>query len=299
MHRRSLLLAPILLPALASAAPAEPAPRVVASFSILGDMVREVAGDRVALTTLVGPDGDAHAFEPTAADVTALAGADLVVANGLGLEAWLDRLVAAAGYHGPVAIASEGIEPRRMEEDGSLVPDPHAWQDVRNAILYVRRIAAALGAADPSGGPVYRRNAQAYAARLEALDATIRAAIAAVPEPRRKIVTSHDAFGYFGAAYGVRFLALQGVSEESEPSARDLRRLIDQIRREQIKVLFLENALSPRLVQRIAEETGARVGGTLYADALSRPDGPAGSYVRMVEHNVRLLLQAMQASGAS
>jgi zinc/manganese transport system substrate-binding protein len=299
MQRRQLLLAAVALLAFARPVGAEPVLNVVASISILGDMVRSVGGERVKVRTLVGADGDAHGFEPSPADARAVAGADLVVANGLDLEAWLDRLVAAAGYKGPVVTTSEGVAARRMEHDGHAELDPHAWQDLRNGVLYTRNIAAGLARVDPAGRAEYERNAEAYIAGLERLDAKLRAEIAKVPPPRRKVVTSHDAFSYFGDAYGVEFLAPQGMSEDAEPSARDLRLLIDQIRREGIKVVFLENALAPGLVRQIADETGARIGGTLYADALSGPGGPAETYPKMVEHNATLLISAMLAAGQS
>ena len=299
MQRRHLLLVLAVLVAGAGPAVAAPVLEVVASTSILGDMVRNVGGDRVEVSTLVGPDGDAHAFEPRPADAKALAGADVVVVNGLGLEGWLDRLLAASGYRGPVVTASQAVRTRSMFEDGRPTPDPHAWQDLGNGALYARAIAAGLAAADPAGKAAYDRNARAYVTQMLSLDARLHGEIEKVPAGKRKVVTSHDAFGYFGQAYGVEFLAAQGTAEDAEPSARDLRLLIDQIRREGIKVVFLENALSPRLAQQVAEETGAHIGGTLHADALSGPDGPAATYLGMVEHNARLLIAAMLAAGES
>ena len=298
MHRRSLLLATALagtllaLPALA----AGEVP-VVTSISILSDLVKNVGGTHVAVTELIGPDSDAHAFEPSPADAKALAGARLVVVNGLGLEGWLDRLVAASGYQGPVTVASQGVAPREMDEDGQIEADPHAWQDLANGKLYVENIARGLAAADPAHAADYAANAKAYLGELGATGSWVRAELAKVPAAQRKVVSSHDAFGYFGAAYGVEFAAAQGVSEDAEPSAAELKQLIDQIRAEHIKVLFFENALNPRLIEQIARETGAVVGGTLYADALSAPGGPADSYLGMFRHNVPLLRDAMLASG--
>ena len=230
MRRRRLLLAAAALPLAAATPPASAAAplKVVASISVLGDMVRNVGGDRVQVATLVGPDGDPHAFEPRPADAKALATADLVVVNGLALEGWLDRLVKASGYKGSVVTAAESVRPREMDEGGKTVPDPHAWQDLANGETYVRNIAAGLEAADPAGKADYERNAQAYLARLGAEDAKVRDEIARVPEAKRKVVTSHDAFGYFGAAYGVEFAAPEGISEDAEPSAADMRRLIEQ-----------------------------------------------------------------------
>ena len=302
MRRRTLVLASFIVGGLLAGpiAPGAATPdklKVVATMTILGDMVEQVADGHVELTTLVGPDGDVHVFEPTPADAKALSEADLVVVNGLDLEGWMDRLIEASGYRGPVVVASEGVKPREMEEEGTTVPDPHAWQDLKNGHLYVANITAALAAADPSNAAAYRQAAERYLAEIDALDAKVREQIAEVPEERRKVVTSHDAFGYFGAAYGIQFVAPEGVSEDAEPSAADMKRLIDQIRREHIKLLFFENALSPRLVQQIGNEAGATVAGTLYADALSKPGGPADSYLKMFEHNVPLLRSAMLVQG--
>jgi zinc/manganese transport system substrate-binding protein len=302
MHRRCLLLMSIgaagLVAALAARAAAPDQLKVVATITILGDMVEQVGAGRVALTTLVGPDGDAHVFEPAPADAKALSEADLVVVNGLGFEGWMDRLIQASGYRGPVVVASKGVKPRNMDEEGETMPDPHAWQDLANGHLYVSNIEAALVTADPSNAAAYHEAAQRYLGQIDAMDAQVRKQIAEIPQDRRKVVTSHDAFGYFGAAYGVEFEAPQGVSEDAEPSAADMKRLIDQIRREDIKVLFFENALSPRLIEQIARETGAMIGGTLYADALSKPGGPADTYLKMFQHNVPLLKAAMAANAA-
>ncbi len=271
--------------------------QVVASFSILGDMAAEIAGDKADILVLVGPNGDAHAFEPSPADAKKLSDAELVLVNGLALDGWMDRLAKASGYTGPVVIASSGIEPRTMieEESGSseTVVDPHAWQDLSNGVVYVSNIVEALAKADPSNAADYRARGERYIGRLRALDADIRREIAKVPPARRRVITSHDAFGYFAGAYGVEFLAPEGISTESEPSASDLARLIDQIRREGIKTLFVENVADPRMIRMIASETGAEIGGTLFSDAISPPDGPAPHYVDMFTNNVPKLVAAM------
>jgi zinc/manganese transport system substrate-binding protein len=307
MHRRillglalasaSLIAVSIPLQRVDAATPGQKV-RVVATITILGDMVHQVGGEHVALTTLVAPDGDAHAFEPSPADAKALGAADLVVVNGLGLEGWMDRLIKASGYHGPIVVASLGVAPRQMDEDGRAVTDPHAWQDLANGHRYVVNIEAALAEADPVHAADYRTAAKAYLAAIDAMDTHVRSEIAEVPPEQRKVVSSHDAFGYFGQAYGVEFVAPEGISEDAEPSAADMKKLIDQIRNEHIKVLFFENALSPRLVQQIGRETGAVVGGTLYADALSPPDGPAPTYLDMFRHNLPLLKAAMLGKSA-
>lgn len=308
--RRSLLagVAAGTLLALSPVADAAEGPKVVASFSILGDIVREVGGERVELTTLVGADGDAHVFEPSPTTARAVAGADLVVVNGLGFEGWMDRLVEAAGYQGAVAVASAGVRPLEMDDgeeheqheehaeegdhhDGAL--DPHAWQSLANGGLYVANVAAALSAADPEGADGYRQRADAYAARLAEVDARMRAAVAALPPERRRLVTSHEAFGYLGAEYGLEFIAPQGASTESEASAADVAALIRQIRADRIPAVFVENVSDPRLTLQITRETDAVVGGILYSDALSGPDGPAPTYLRMFEHNLATLTDAL------
>ena len=304
-----LLIASLL--AMLTAGPAFAADRlpVVASFSILGDMVSRVGGDRVSVTTLVGPDGDAHVYEPTPNDVKAVAGAKLLVVNGLGFEGWMSRLAEASGYAGPTTVASEGVKPREMAEeedhhDHAEVDhaahdhhgvDPHAWQDVANAVTYVKNIAAGLDAADPDGKATYDANATAYVAELEALDAEVRAAMSALPADRRKIITSHDAFGYFGAAYGLELLAPEGVSTESEATAADVAGIIRQIREDAIPAIFVENIKDRRLIDQIAAETHAVVGGELYTDALSAKDGPAPTYIDMIRHNIGTLTEALTA----
>jgi zinc/manganese transport system substrate-binding protein len=274
---------------------------IVASFSILGDLVREVGGERVTVHALVGPDQDAHVFEPRPSDARRAGNARLVVANGLGFDDWLPRLARSSGYKGAVAIASDGIRPLSMNDPGDDHGhdghagriDPHAWQDVGNVRIYIDNIAAALTAADPDGADTYRVNAAHYRAALDALDADIRKAIARLPETRRKVVSSHDAFGYFARAYGLRFLAPAGVAGHSEPGAQSVARLIAQLRREKAPPVFLENISDPRLIERIRSESGAAMGGTLYADALSSANGPAPTYLAMMRHNLATLMAAL------
>ena len=271
-------------------------PRAVATFSILGDFVRNVGGARVALATLVGPNGDVHIYAPTPGDVKTIAGADIVFVNGLGLEGWIDRLIAASATHVPVVVTSQGIRPRSgVRSHDHAASDPHAWQSVVNAKIYVENIRDGFVAADQSGERNYRSNAAAYLAKLDALDTEIRAAIAAIPAARRKVITAHSAFGYFSDAYGIEFIAPEGLSTETEPSAGGVAKLVDQIRREKIPAAFMENIADPRLLQRIAEETGIRIGGRLYSDALSAPDGPAATYIDMMHSNVRELTSALMS----
>jgi zinc/manganese transport system substrate-binding protein len=269
---------------------------VVATFSILGDFAKNVGGDRVRVTTLVGPDSDSHVYTPSPADAKTIAAARLVIINGLGLEGWLPRLVKSSGGKAVTAIATKGIAPRRTEDGHSHDPadvDPHAWQSVPNAKIYVANIRDALIATDPAGADSYRANADAYLAKLDALDAEVRAAVAKIPPERRRVISTHDAFGYFAAAYGIDFIAPQGVSTDSEPSARDIAAIITRIKREKIPAVFLENISDPRLIRRIAAETGANIGETLYSDSLTGEKGPVPTYIDMVRHNIKALTRAL------
>ena len=287
-----LLAMAALRPALAATS-AEPAPapvlKVVATFSILADMVREVGGSAVEVSALVGPNADAHVYEPTPADVRRVARADLVVANGLRFEGWIDRLIASSGYRGKVVVASAGIVPLQLGGGA----DPHAWQNLANGQRYAETLRAALVAAAPQRSAEINAQAASYVARMAALDQDTRSRIAALPESRRRVITSHDAFGYFAAAYGVRFIAPRGWTTGSEPSAETVARIVRQARETQASALLVENISDPRLIERIAREAHLRVGGELYSDALSAPGTAADTYIHMFEHNVRTLLDAM------
>lgn len=262
---------------------------VVASFSILGDLVRNVGGDNVNVTTLVGPDGDVHVYVPTPADAKRITGARLVFVNGLGLEGWLPRLVQSAGNKATIITATAGIAPLKLGSDA----DPHAWQSPLNAKIYVANIRDALVAADPADAEAFQANAAAYLAKLDALDGEVRQAVAQIPENRRKVISTHRAFGYFEAAYGIAFIAPLGVSTESEASAREIAGIITQIRSAKIPAVFLENISDPRLIRQIAAETGARVGGTLYSDSLTGEKGDSPTYIDMVRHNIKALTSAL------
>ena len=327
----------------AAAQPGKPVP-VVATFSILGDMVKRIGGEHIALTTLVGPDGDTHVYQPTPADARAVSEAKILIVNGLQFEGWIDRLIDASDFRGVRVVATDGIEPIASEHDddhdkhddrdkhaegddhkghadrdthadrdkhddhdkhdkhagggdheghdhGAF--DPHAWQSLRNASVYADNIAAALAKADPANAGAFQRNREAYAAEIETLDSEIRGIVAGLPAASRTVVTSHDAFQYFGRDYGLTFVAPQGLSTESEASAKDVARLIRQIRDEGIRAVFIENVADPRLLKRIADETGAVIGGTLYPGALSGPDGPAPTYLDMMRHNATTLARAL------
>ncbi|MGV1015358.1 MAG: metal ABC transporter substrate-binding protein, partial [Methyloceanibacter sp.] len=318
-------LALALLLGLTGGAGAADKVKAVASFSILGDMVREVGGDRVEVVTLVGPDSDAHVFSPTPADAKTLAGADIFFVNGLGFEGWLSRLAKASGFKGKLVVTSDGVKPLTMageghphgeedhahhadhadhakghddddeddEDDEEENDDPHAWQDLANGKIYVANIRDGLIAADPAGREIYEASAANYLERIAEEDAAARTALATLPEQRRKIITSHDAFGYFGRAYGLDIVAPEGVSTDSEASAKDVAKIIRQIKADKIPAVFLENIADPRLLDQIARETGAKIGGTLYSDALSGPDGPAPTYLDMFRHNVGALTAAL------
>lgn len=276
---------------------------VVASFSILGDFAKEVGGDRVAVTTLVGANGDAHVYSPTPADAKAMAAARLIVVNGLKFEGWMARLIKSSGTKATVATATTGITPLESDDDhdhgkkghahGSV--DPHAWQSVANAKVYVANIRDALAKADPDGQASYAANATRYLAQLDAVEGEIKAAVARIPVDRRKAITSHDAFGYFVKAYGIQFIAPQGVSTEAEASAKDVARIIRQVKAEKIPAVFLENVTNPRLIEQIARETGAKIGGQLFSDALSDASGPAGTYIAMMKHNISQIEKALGA----
>jgi zinc/manganese transport system substrate-binding protein len=299
--RRHAVSAFLSAPFLARRAMAQATPLpVVATFSILGDIVRQVGGDHVAVTNLVGPDGDAHSYAPTPADARALAGAKVVVVNGLGFEGWMSRLVRSSGTKASLVTASTGVTPMKAQGGHAHshghaheANDPHAWQDVANVRLYVKTIAAGLSQADASRSEAFARNAAAFDATLEALDKEIRSAIGAIPREKRRLLTTHDAFRYFAKAYEVDFLAVRGVSSEAEPSAREIAALVRQIRQGKVTALFMENISDPRSIQRIAAETGARIGGKLYSDALSEAGGPATTYVDMMRHNARQIAGAL------
>jgi zinc/manganese transport system substrate-binding protein len=285
----------VSLPAAAQAQAQEKLP-VVATFSILGDFVKNVGGDRVSVAVLVGSEGDAHVYQPSPADAKKLAGAKVIFVNGFKFEGWIERLIKASGTKASVAVATKGIKPREMtdeDHDHEQGVDPHAWQSIANARVYVANIRDALVAADPGGTETYERNTADYLAKLAAVETEVKEGIAKIPAERRKIITSHDAFGYFGAAYGFEFIAPQGVSTETEVSARDVAKIIRQIKTQKIPAVFLENISDPRLMQRIADETGVKIGGKIYSDSLSAAGGPASTYIDMMRHNIRQLAAAL------
>jgi len=268
--------------------------KIVASFSILGDMVEQVVGDLASVTTIVGPDADAHVYQPSVADAKSVAQADIIFVNGLGFETWSDTLIAESGTTADVHVATTGITPVKV--DGAI--DPHAWNSLLNGVIYVTNVADTLKAALPDHADEISANAASYIAKLEALDATTKTKLAELPENRRTVVTAHDAFGYLAGAYGLTFLAPVGIDTEAEPSAKDLAVLIRQIKSEGVAALFVENITSPALIKQVSDETGIDIGGRLFSDALSERGGPATSYLAMFEHNLSTLLTALSDSNS-
>ncbi len=316
------LVAPVL------AQSGQPMP-VVTTFSILGDIAKRIGGEHISLTTLVGPNGDAHVYQPTPADARAASEAQVLIVNGLEFEGWLDRLIDASDFNGMKVVATADIEPIAFKEDGDHHEedehqgheedtakekhvnskhedeeghddhhgafDPHAWQSLENAISYVNRITASLAESNPKKATDFYQNRATYVAEIEMLDREIRALMTNLPEGKRTVVTSHDAFGYFAVTYGLNFEAPQGMSTESEASAKDVANLIEQIRNEGISAVFIETITDNRLLEQIARETGVTIGGTLYSDALSDSNGPASTYLDMMRHNAMTLTKALSA----
>lgn len=291
----SALAASGLFSTLANAA--EPMP-VVASFSILGDLVQVVGGDRVKVTTLVGPDADAHTFEPKPLDAKTILQSRLFVVNGLSFEPWAQKLAKSANYKGQTLIASEGIQPRSMPPEKGhhhhAGTDPHAWQDPSNVMVYVKNIAKSLSSLDPEGASSYQKNSEAYLGELLALDQFAKEQVATIAVAKRQVITSHDAFGYFAARYQIKFLSPQGINADTEPSAKEVAQLIRQIKRDHIKAVFVENMSNPKLLAQIAKDTGVTLGAKLYVDALSGPNEPGATYLKMMRHNVTQLVAGMR-----
>lgn len=278
---------------------------VVASFSIIGDFAEKVGGDRINLRTLVGADSDAHVYEPRPSDALALAKADVILVNGLLLEGFMDRLIEASESEAPVTVVTDGAailnDPKGGHYhfiDGKAIfhatpNDPHAWQSVINAKIYVQNIEKSFCAADADGCATYKNNAEVYLKELTALNTDIKAAIQTIPQDRRVAVVAHNAFRYFERDYGISFLSPQGVSTESEASAADVASLIREIKAKRAAAVFAENISDARLVEQIASEAGLQMGGVLYSDALSTADGPAPTYIDMMKNNVRTIVSAI------
>ncbi len=262
---------------------------VVASFTVLADFARQVGGDEVEVTSLVGPDADAHGFEPSPGDARLLHSADLFVVNGLGFDPWADKLAKSARFGGVQVVASKGVAVTNLSDR----PDPHAFQSIEDARIYARNIAEAIAAKRPARADAIRARAATYDAALVALDGEIRTQLDRIPADRRVLITNHQAFGYFANSYGLTMLAVQGLSTESEPSAKAVANLIREIRARNASAVFLENMGNQQLMQRVARDTGVAVGGALYADALSKPGGPAATYIDMMRYNTRTFVAAL------
>jgi zinc/manganese transport system substrate-binding protein len=298
MSKCRLLLSaalPVLMAASAVPACAETL-EVVASFTVLADVVKQVGGDHVKVTSLVGSNGDPHEFEPSPADAKNLNAAKVTFVSGEGLEGWMDRLISASGYKGTPVTVSEGINTRTMEEDGNTVTDPHVWNSPVNVKVWVANIEKALADADPADAAAFKANAENYTKKLDGLNAYAHSKFDKVADDRRKVLTSHDAFGYFGREYNVSFLSPLGVSTETEASAAEVAKLIEQIKSEHVKTYFFENSNDPRLVNQVAKATGAEPGGELYVESLSDAKGPAPTYEKMFRYNVDQLAAAMAKS---
>jgi zinc/manganese transport system substrate-binding protein len=276
--------------------------KVVATFSVIGDMVANIAGDHVDLTTIVGPDGDTEEYEPTAGDVPKMAGARLLFMNGLNddFEPWLDQLSKQAKFAGTKVIVTRGVKALTADDEHpnggkpkAVILDQHAWMNPRNGLIYVRNITDALVRADPANADDYRTRSAAYTQELRALDGWAHAEMDAVPVAKRRALASHDSLQYFANAFGITMISVNGWTNKSEPSAADLARLTDQIRREHVKALFLDSITDPKAMERISKETGAVIGGTLFGDALSGPDGEAGTYIALIRHDVTTVKAGM------
>ncbi|SNT69854.1 metal ABC transporter solute-binding protein, Zn/Mn family [Psychrobacter sp. LV10R520-6] len=276
----------------ASAALAQTIP-VVVSFTILGDVVKNVGGDHVSVKSLVPPDGDPHSYSPTPQDSKALKSAAVSFVSGEDLETWFKRLARASGGIDPVVV-SDGIKTHSLYEHGQTMIDPHVWNSVPNIVVWVANIEEALIKADPANAADFRANAKRYNAQLKKTDGWIRHELKSIPRDRRKVLTDHDVFGYYGREYGVTFLAPVGLSTANEPPAKKVARVIDQMKKEKIHTYFIANSSSSQLVKQIAYATGAKSGGVLYPESLSEANGPASTYIDMMRYNTRLIVNAIK-----
>jgi zinc/manganese transport system permease protein len=284
-----LILTPLLLPQVK-----KPVAPIMASFTVLADMTRNIVPSQLRVDSLVGPDRDPHVYEPSPGDLIRLLKADVVVINGLRLEAhWLDRLIKSGTLQGKVINASAGCLPRFFQSGNNRVPDPHAWHDVKNAQRYVTNIARALSQFWSGEASLIQSRAQRYQKKLIRLERWIQNQRHQLKIQQPRVITTHDGFGYFGAAYRIKFLTPLGPSTSAEPSAKDIARIIHVAQKQHIRSIFLENMISPALMSMIARELGVSLSGTLYSDALSAPGGPAPTYIRMMRHNARTLFTSL------
>ncbi|ENN91403.1 metal ABC transporter solute-binding protein, Zn/Mn family [Bartonella schoenbuchensis] len=308
MHTRvkqfALLGLILFFPFLSSSATANNKIKVVASFSILADLVENVGGDHISMTTLVGPNASIHTYEPTPRDVKVLRDAHIIFVNGLHLEDSINRLIAASDTKALLIEASANIPALTLkdQEHGTKHHhhhnsiDPHAWQAISNVKIYIKNIAVAFCTIDHQSCESYNKNADAYLQKLDTLQTAITTQIATIPQDKRIIITSHDAFNYFAHEYDFTILAPQSISTETEATAADVASLIKQIKANKASALFVENISNPRLIEQIAKETNLKIGGTLYSDALSEKNGPAATYLSMMQYNVNTIINAIQTT---
>lgn len=294
---KKILLSLLVFTLTSSAQAVNPKIKAVCTFTILEDMVKNIGQDHVETTSLVGPNSDPHVFTPSPQSAEVLAKADLVFINGHGFEGWMDRLIEASGYKGKIINATEGmlfILALFNEKKNEKKTDPHTWLTIEQALVYIKNIRDALSARQPERKHDFEKNYQSYKTKLEKLDQEIRSRLATVAQSKRKVITAHDAFNYFGDEYGIKFSSPQGITTESEASAQDVAKLIKEIKTQKIKAVFVENITNERLIRQIAHETGVEIKGTLYTDALSEKTGPASTYIDLMRHNLTILVSAMQ-----
>jgi len=271
--------------------------KVISTFSILGDFIHQVGGDRVEVLNIVGPDSDAHIFRPTPRTAQQIVQADMVFMNGLGFEGWIERQIEACGFKGPVVIATKGILPSIIvsskKDKKSHIPDPHAWHSIRNAKQYIKNILESLIQFDPKHKIEYQKRAKVYLLELQYLDEWAKIQFEKIPVAQRKVLTAHDAFQYLAKDYNIKFLAPIGISTESEASAQGVAQLIQQIKNESIKAVFIETTTNTKLIEQIADEAKVKIGGTLFSDALSKPESLGPTYLKMMHYNISLLIKGM------
>ncbi|WP_338662402.1 metal ABC transporter substrate-binding protein [Pararoseomonas sp. SCSIO 73927] len=272
--------------------------RVVTTFTILQDMARNVAGEAAVVESITRPGAEIHDYEPTPQDVVKAQSADLVLWNGMGLERWFERFFQRV-RDVPSAVLTEGITGINIAEGPYAGrPNPHGWMSPANAVVYVENIRRALAAADPRNAETYNANAARYTAEIRALDAPIRERLSRIPDDRRWLVSCEGAFSYLTRNYGMQELYLWPINAEEEGTPRQIRRVVDTVRRNRIPVAFCESTVSDRAMRQVAREAGATFGGVLYVDSLTEGGGDAPSYLKLLEYNANTILRAFQAQAA-
>lgn len=267
-------------------------PLVVTSASIFADMAQVISGDLVAVASVVPIGGDPHTYEPTPSDVQLIARANLILINGLTFEGWINEMIENSGTRASVALITEGLEAIASEEYQNS-SDPHAWMSAKNGLTYVANIRDALIRLDPANAEIYRFNAGLYSLQLKDLDLYIQAQIARIPEYKRLLITSHDAFRYYGRQYGIQVEATLGTSTDAEVRTQDVARLTQLIRERQVPAIFVESTVNPKLIRQIASDQNVQIGGSLYADSLGEPGGVADTYLKMLQHNTDVIVAGL------